>query len=386
MAKDFLEELSNSYVIPSQIGIQSKNKPLDMRDNCDTVEDFDTVAQKGMDIKYHGLITTEKQTGLTKVCKLVEDAYVWEVLGAKGEKGDTGEQGPIGPKGEQGIQGLKGEKGEVGPQGPAGEQGLQGPKGEIGDIGPQGPKGETGEQGPQGLKGEPGANGKEVVIQKGSTHIQWKYADEEEWKDVVALTELTGAQGPKGEKGDIGIQGPKGDQGLKGETGEQGPQGPKGEIGPQGPKGDKGDPVQVDDNLTSSSSVNALSSNQGKILKEKIDAVEKMLGGKSLKYTTQAEYDLLPEEQKTDVNTVWNITDAPKPILKGEGAPVSTPNFIGQVYMDLTNKNQYLAFGTSNAEDWIIQGVQAGPALWTGTQQEYDAIEAKDENTLYFIK
>lgn len=222
MAKDFLEELSNSYVIPSQIGIQSKNKPLDMRDNCDTVEDFDTVAQKGMDIKYHGLITTEKQTGLTKVCKLVEDAYVWEVLGAKGEKGDTGEQGPIGPKGEQGIQGLKGEKGEVGPQGPQGEQGLQGPKGETGDIGPQGPKGETGEQGPQGLKGEPGIDGKEIVIQKNSTHVQWKYVGEEEWKNLIALSEITGAQGPKGETGntgEAGAQGPKGDKGDKGDPG-----------------------------------------------------------------------------------------------------------------------------------------------------------------------
>ena len=184
MAKDFLEELSNSYVIPSQIGIQSKNKPLDMRDNCHTVEDFDTVAQKGMDIKYHGLITTEKQTGLTKVCKLVEDAYVWEVLGAKGEKGDTGEQGP------------------------------------------------------QGLKGEPGIDGKEIVIQKNSTHVQWKYVGEDEWKNLIALSEITGAQGPKGETGDTG------------EAGAQGPKGDKGDTGLQGPKGDKGDPGVAPEEVT----------------------------------------------------------------------------------------------------------------------------------------
>ena len=40
-----------------------------------------------------------------------------------------------------------------------------------------------------------------------------------------------GKEGPKGEKGDTGIQGP---QGEKGDTGIQGPQGAKGDIGPTG--------------------------------------------------------------------------------------------------------------------------------------------------------
>ena len=50
--------------------------------------------------------------------------------------------------------------------------------------------------------------------------------------------QLTGPQGPQGEKGETGPQGPKGDTG---DTGPQGPQGEKGETGPQGPKGDTGD-------------------------------------------------------------------------------------------------------------------------------------------------
>lgn len=49
--------------------------------------------------------------------------------------------------------------------------------------------------------------------------------------------EFVGAQGPKGEKGDIGAQGPRGE---KGDTGEQGPQGETGATGPQGPKGETG--------------------------------------------------------------------------------------------------------------------------------------------------
>ena len=49
--------------------------------------------------------------------------------------------------------------------------------------------------------------------------------------------EFVGAQGPKGEKGDIGAQGPRGE---KGDTGERGPQGETGATGPQGPQGETG--------------------------------------------------------------------------------------------------------------------------------------------------
>lgn len=80
------------------------------------------------------------------------------------------------------------------------------------------------------------------------------------------------------------------------------------------------------------------------------------------------------------------INEAKLPVIKGNGVPTNPPKSIGQMYMDLTNKKQYLAFGTDTAEDWVIQGVQEGPILWTGTQEEYDSISVKDENTLYFIK
>lgn len=85
MAKDFITELEKSYPISRQIGIQKEMTPTDMRDNCDTVEDFQTIADAGMDIRYHGLVTTETATGLTKVCKLVDGNFVWETLGVKGD-------------------------------------------------------------------------------------------------------------------------------------------------------------------------------------------------------------------------------------------------------------------------------------------------------------
>lgn len=74
-------------------------------------------------------------------------------LGPKGDKGDTGPQGEQGPQGETGPQGPKGEKGDKGDKGDAG---LQGPKGDKGDQGPAGAMGIQGEQGPQGEAGAPG--------------------------------------------------------------------------------------------------------------------------------------------------------------------------------------------------------------------------------------
>ena len=49
-----------------------------------------------------------------------------------------------------------------------------------------------GEQGIQGIAG------REVVFQTSETHIQWKYADEVIWNDLISLAEITGAQGIAG--------------------------------------------------------------------------------------------------------------------------------------------------------------------------------------------
>jgi len=97
------------------------------------------------------------------------------------------------------------------------------------EQGPKGEKGDTGLQGPQGEKGE-----------KGDTGLQGPQGLKGEKGD----TGLQGPQGLKGEKGDIGLQGPQGEKGEKGDTGLQGPQGLKGEkgdIGLQGEKGEKGE-------------------------------------------------------------------------------------------------------------------------------------------------
>ena len=116
----------------------------------------------------------------------------------------------------------------------------------------------------------PVANGREVELQFDESQVvlQWKYADETEWTDLLSVEQLKGEDGVAGENGKnielnndgtyiqwrnagdtlwnnlyllseifVGPQGPQGIQGPKGDTGETGEQGPQ---GIQGLKGDKG--------------------------------------------------------------------------------------------------------------------------------------------------
>lgn len=89
--------------------------------------------------------------------------------------------------------------------------------------------------------GASGKDGREVELQNNGTAIQWRYAGDSSWTDLVQLSEITGPQGPKGNTGETGPQGEMGPQGPAGETGPQGPVGPAGKDGAQGPKGDTGE-------------------------------------------------------------------------------------------------------------------------------------------------
>ena len=70
-----------------------------------------------------------------------------------------------------------------------------------------------------------GADGREVELQTNSTHIQWRYSGESEWRNLIELKRLEGPQGPTGPRG---------------ATGATGPQGPIGETGATGPRGETG--------------------------------------------------------------------------------------------------------------------------------------------------
>lgn len=74
-------------------------------------------------------------------------------------------------------------------------------------------------------------------------YIQYSTDGGATWQNLIAMAELKGAKGDKGdpgEKGDPGAPGAKGDPGEKGDTGATGPQGATGPAGPQGPVGQTG--------------------------------------------------------------------------------------------------------------------------------------------------
>ena len=70
--------------------------------------------------------------------------------------------------------------------------------------------------------GNGGSGSKMIELQKGDTHIQWKYTDEEVWQDLIAIQELKGDKGDKGEQGEQGLKGDKGDKGEQGLKGADG--------------------------------------------------------------------------------------------------------------------------------------------------------------------
>ena len=80
-------------------------------------------------------------------------------------------------------------------------------------------------------------DGREVELQAGTTHIEWRYVGDLTWTPLVALEDLIGPQGPQGSQGPPGNQGPQGEKGDTGEQGPQGNQGPQGEPGANGADG-----------------------------------------------------------------------------------------------------------------------------------------------------
>lgn len=139
------------------------------------------------------------------------------VQGPRGEKGPKGDKGDIGPMGPTGFQGLIG---PVGPTGPQGEKGLTGPTGALGPTGPVGPIGPTGKTGPIGPTGSTWFSGNDVGTVQGQVSVDpspagvkvgdfyfneehgevYRYNESKEWTKIATLK---GAQGPKGDTGNV---------------------------------------------------------------------------------------------------------------------------------------------------------------------------------------
>ena len=93
-----------------------------------------------------------------------------------------------------------------------------------------------------------GKDGREVVFNVSTTHIQWKYSGEENFKDLISLESLKGLKGEDGKSAyeiakDGGFEGSEAEwlASLKGEKGDKGDKGDQGEKGDKGDQGDKGE-------------------------------------------------------------------------------------------------------------------------------------------------
>lgn len=134
----------------------------------------------------------------------------------------------------KGAPGKDGKNGKDGLPGQKGEPGAQGQPGVAGTPGARGPQGAPGNDGLDGKPGIPGKDGREIELNKSSTHVQWRYVGETIWHNLILLTELKGAKGERGAKGD---KGDRGEKGLQGPAGPAGARGPMGYTGPAGPSG-----------------------------------------------------------------------------------------------------------------------------------------------------
>ena len=77
-------------------------------------------------------------------------------------------------------------------------------------------------------------------VRNNGTAIQWKYRDEADWRDLVALDELRGAAGENGKDGANGENGTDGKNGINGTNGKDGINGIDGKDGADGKNGKDG--------------------------------------------------------------------------------------------------------------------------------------------------
>ena len=90
------------------------------------------------------------------------------------------------------------------------------------------------------------SDSRQIEIQKNALYIQWRYAGESEWKNIIAYSDLKGKDGRDGRDGKDGVDGQNGrngrdgKDGLNGQNGRDGQKGDKGDTGAAGPAGATG--------------------------------------------------------------------------------------------------------------------------------------------------
>lgn len=126
-------------------------------------------------------------------------------------------------------------------------------------------------------------------------------------------------------------------------------------------------------------------------LEDLIKEVKDMLGGRSICYMTQAEYDALPDTEKNDSSKTYFITDAEDNHEHGdlyyteeeidEKIEIINENINEvQAEIDLLNENKANKSDLESLDAITLNGY----SIWVGTTAELEAIGEKDSNTIYF--
>jgi len=223
------------------------------------------------DTGYTGSYGTQGDTGYTGSFGTQGFQGDTGYTGSYGAQGDTGYTGSFGTQGFQGDIGYTGSYGAQGDTGYTGSFGTQGFQGDIGYTGSYGDTGYTGSYGAQGAQGDTGlgftiaktyASVAALTADTSPTGIvagQFAIIDTGDvensedsrlylWNGTTYtyVTDLSGAQGIKGETGytgsygDTGYVGSRGDTGYTGSYGDTGYTGSYGDTGYTGSYGDTG--------------------------------------------------------------------------------------------------------------------------------------------------
>ena len=130
-------------------------------------------------------------------------------------------------------------------------------------------------------------------VRNNGTAIQWKYSDEADWRDLVALSELRGAAGENGKDGTDGKNGIDGKDGINGTDGKNGIDGKDGVDGKNGADGKDGiNGTDGKDGLDGKDGINGTDGKDGIDGKNGADGKDGINGvnGKSIEVQRTTEY------------------------------------------------------------------------------------------------